>query len=363
MKWTLTDAHGLKDVLIALSKGREVYALEGHENGGFKLSRAEKWLTGFHTLGTYRQTEPLKTLFFPAREFIGRWKGDPVREPLQERIVFGVKNCDLSSLAIFDFVFLHGLAKDPYYAEARDKTILVSTDCSDQLDVCFCTAVGEQPYAEKGYDINIAQTLAGYVIEDGSARGAKLLSTVEHLLEEAGPLLLETLEAQRAGRRQELTDHCLSHGLKPGADYRAAVEDSFESGLWADFAKDCVECGACNYICCTCHCFLLGDGFDSDGTPARTKLWDACLYSEFARTAGGGTPRPLRAERLRNRFDKKFSYFPQVLDRYACDGCGRCTQACIANIDIRDVLRRAVDVASTLHAHTGDHRTDYGRNA
>ena len=219
MKWTLTDAHGLKDVLIALSKGREVYALEGHENGGFKLSRAEKWLTGFHTLGTYRQTEPLKTLFFPAREFIGRWKGDPVREPMRERIIFGVKNCDLSSLAIFDFVFLHGLAKDPYYAEARDKTILVSTDCSDQLDVCFCTAVGEQPYAEKGYDINIAQTLAGYVIEDGSARGAKLLSTVEHLLEEAGPLLLETLEAQRAGRRQELTDHCLSHGLKPGTDY------------------------------------------------------------------------------------------------------------------------------------------------
>jgi formate hydrogenlyase subunit 6/NADH:ubiquinone oxidoreductase subunit I len=138
-------------------------------------------------------------------------------------------------------------------------------------------------------------------------------------------------------------------------DLRAAIEGSFESDLWKDFAKDCVECGACNFICCTCHCFLLADGVDADGRPARTKLWDACLYKGFARTAGGGNPRPLRAERLRNRFDKKFSFFPQVLGRYACDGCGRCTEACIANIDIRDVLRRAVDESDALHAHTGDH--------
>ena len=75
------------------------------------------------------------------------------------------------------------------------------------------------------------------------------------------------------------------HGLKPGLDLRRAIEDSFESGLWAEFAEDCVECGACNFICCTCHCFLLADGLDEDGTPARTRLWDACLYKAFARTA------------------------------------------------------------------------------
>ena len=58
--------------------------------------------------------------------------------------------------------------------------------------------------------------------------------------------------------------------------------------------------------------FPVGRRHDEDGIPARTKLWDACLYSGFAATAGGGNPRHLRAERLRNRFDKKFSYFPQV---------------------------------------------------
>ena len=78
----------------------------------------------------------------------------------------------------------------------------------------------------------------------------------------------------------------------------------------------------------------------------RNKQWDACLYRDFARTAGGGNPRPRRAERLRNRFDKKFSYFPEVLGRYACDGCGRCTEACIAAIDIRAVLAGALEASS-----------------
>ena len=354
MKWTLLDPHGLEDVLVALSDGREVYAPKGLENGSLTLVKADTWRRGTHTLGDFRPTEPLKALFFPAREFIGRWNSGEAREALPERIVFGVKNCDLSSLAVFDFVFLQGVAKDPYYAEAREKTILVSTDCSGQADSCFCPAVGEQPFAFGGFDINIAGTLEGWVIEDGSARGSKLLRAVEHMLEPAGTELLEELEQQRSVRRDELAEQCRAHGLEPGADLQAAVEGAFESGLWGEFAESCVECGACNFICCTCHCFLLADGLDATGQAARTKFWDACLYNGFARTAGGGTPRPFRAERLRNRFDKKFSFFPQVLGRYACDGCGRCTEACIAKIDIRDVLRRAINDSTALHADTGN---------
>jgi formate hydrogenlyase subunit 6/NADH:ubiquinone oxidoreductase subunit I len=354
MKWTLVDSSGLEDVLVSLAKGRDVFALESLENGSYSLRQTSAWDSERHTLGAYRQTDPLKALFFPAREFIGRWPGSPARVsgPMRERIVFGVKNCDLSSLGVFDFVFLQGVCEDPYYASAREKTILVSADCSGQMDVCFCPAVGEQPFAETGFDINIASTPDGYVIETGTVRGGRLLKTVEHLLEPASLNLLEVLAQQRLRRYRELEAHCEAHGLKPGTDLRAAVEGSFESGLWQDFAADCVECGACNFICCTCHCFLLADGEDNDGVPARSKLWDACLYSAFARTAGGGNPRPLRAERLRNRFDKKFSFFPQVLGRYACDGCGRCTEACIAQIDIRDVLRRAVDESDAIHAHS-----------
>ncbi len=358
MMWTLVDSSGLDDFLALLANGRDVFALQSQDNGSYSLSRASAWDSQRHTLAAYRQTEPLKVLFFPAREFVGRWQGTSERQPMAQRIVFGVKNCDLSSLAIFDHVFLHGVCQDPYYAEARAKTLIVSADCSSHLDVCFCPAVGEQPYAEKGFDINIATTPDGAVIESGSARGEKALRVVQGLLQPAGSELLETLKQQRARRLKALVKHSEDFGLRRGLDLQAAVEGAFESELWQDFAKDCVECGACNFICCTCHCFLLADGVDADGGAARSKLWDACLYSGFAATAGGGNPRPLRAERLRNRFDKKFSYFPQVIGRYACDGCGRCTEACIANIDIRDVLRRAVDECDAIPAHSSDHRAD-----
>jgi len=356
MKWAIAETYGLDDVLMALAEGRAVFALTGDGQGRYRLEQALAWEPNRHTLGAFRSTEPLKSLFFPQREFLGPLSDDaPVREQGGERIVFGVKNCDLSALSIFDHVFLNGGCQDPFYVEARAKTVLVSSDCTGFLDVCFCPAVGEQPFAQAGFDINISSTPMGHLLETGSERGASVLQQAERYLQPAGPELLAAVEEQRAAKHRALVDHAAAHGLKSGLDLREAVEGAFESDLWTRIAADCVECGACNFICCTCHCFLLADGVDADGKPARTKQWDACLFKNFAVTAGGHNPRALRGERLRNRFDKKFSYFPQVLGRYACDGCGRCSEACIANIDIRDVLRRAADEAgTTLHAHTGD---------
>lgn len=358
MNWTISVSSSLDEVLALIANERQVYALKDLENGHYQFSKSSEWRPGYHTLGDFRQIEPLKALFFPAREFIGRWHDPSDRQTLPNRVVFGVKNCDLSSLAIFDQVFLNGVCPDPYYKEARENTLLVSSDCASHLNVCFCTAVGEQPFAEHGFDINIAQIPGTCIIEEGSERGAQLLQSVKQYLEPATADVLEELKKQRTLRYEEMVEHSKRHGLKPATDFRTAIETTFNSDLWKDFAEDCVECGACNFICCTCHCFLLADGHDKDGTAARTKLWDACLYSGFAATAGGGNPRHLRAERLRNRFDKKFSYFPQVMDRYACDGCGRCSEACIADIDIRDVLRRAVDECDALHAHSSDHRAN-----
>ena len=253
MKWTPRDARGLDDVLIALSDGREVYAPVKGEHGSFRLSKSDGWRTGYHTLGDFRQTEPLKTLFFPAREFIGRWNDVSLRVPMPERIVFGVKNCDLSALSVFDHVFLQGVAEDPYYAEARRKTILVSSDCTDHRSVCFCPAVGEQPWAESGFDINISESPEGVLIEDGTRRGRELLESIEELLVAAGQSLLDAVQTRREKHFNILSEASEFHGLKPGVDLQAAVEGAFDDGLWESYAEHCVECGACNFICCTCH--------------------------------------------------------------------------------------------------------------
>jgi sulfhydrogenase subunit beta (sulfur reductase) len=351
----LAEGRTIDDFLAALSRGRQLYALEVGEGGQYHLVRADSWDSDRHTLGAFRPIEPLKSLLFQPREFVGLTLRNAETAPLPERIVIGVKNCDLAGLKIQDHVFLDLQPGDPRYVEAREKTILVTCDCTGCLDVCFCPVVAEQPYAEEGFDINISPlSQQQYLIDAGSQKGEKLLEQVaDYLAPPDGDLLVER-EEQRAAMVQRLVEQAAAHGLRPGMDLAGAIRSAAESSLWEDFAVDCVECGACNFVCCTCHCFLLADGTACGDVPARGKQWDSCLLKNFARVAGGANPRSHRAARLRNRFQKKFNYFPDVLGCYACDGCGRCTEVCTGNIDIRAVLKRAADERESLPADTGN---------
>ncbi|MFO7870336.1 MAG: 4Fe-4S dicluster domain-containing protein [Kiritimatiellia bacterium] len=337
----------LDELMQSLCRGKTVFAPEPEAREDntpeqFHLVRSGKWKPDRHTLAPYRSVEPLKSLVFRPRELVGSSEKSRA-EDMEERIVVGVKNCDLSALKIHDHVFLESDPVDPFYREAREKTILVSCDCTDALNVCFCPAVNQQPHAEEGFDINIAPVEDFFLLESGSERGAKLLEGARELLEDAEDILI----AERDRRREEMTRKVCRQteetGLMCDSDFRKAVSSSMESDLWEDFARDCVECGACSFVCCTCHCFLLVDGKDREKLPARVKNWDSCLTKNFARVAGGANPRSHRAERLYNRFDKKFVFFPAVLGTYACDGCGRCAEACTGKIDIRDVLKTAVE--------------------
>jgi ferredoxin len=124
------------------------------------------------------------------------------------------------------------------------------------------------------------------------------------------------------------------------------ISEAYESPVWREEADRCVECGACNTICPTCHCFLLYDQMLQAGEEMeKLRVWDSCLLKGFARVAGGENPRPELWMRLRNRFEKKFDFFPRTEGIYACTGCGRCIACCPAEIDIREVLRRLVEDA------------------
>jgi hypothetical protein len=309
----------------------------------YHLVRADRWEPGKHTLGAFRPVEPLKSLVFPPREFLGALGGGGGPVVIPERIVIGVKNCDLSALRIHDYVFLKTEPVDPQYAALREKTVLVSCDCTDARASCFCPAVKEQPYAKEGFDINLSPVSDGYLVEAGTPRGEELLKEAGAFLEKADKALIEERDRNREAMTRKVCEQTEAMGLKCDSDLRKAVHDTNEHKLWEEFAADCVECGACNFCCCTCHCFLLADGLSGDRKPSRVKEWDSCLYRNFARVAGGANPRGHRAERLYNRFEKKFDFFPEVLGAYACDGCGRCAEACTGKIDIREVLKRAVD--------------------
>ena len=100
----------------------------------------------------------------------------------------------------------------------------------------------------------------------------------------------------------------------------------------------CVECGGCNFICNTCHCFLLSDTGD-ESKNKKLKLWDSCQYANYSRVAGGANPLKARYQRLRFRFTKKFDFFMDNLGMPACCGCGRCIEVCPGKIDLREVWK------------------------
>jgi ferredoxin len=179
------------------------------------------------------------------------------------------------------------------------------------------------------------------VVEVGSEKGGTVIEEFRAFFVDADEEDVRARDQKRQRLSAEVESFIKKRGTPSTKAIAGTVAKNYTSQLWKDFYSTCVECGACNLVCPTCHCFLLFDE-KGRGTPVRFMEWDACLYKRFARVAGGANPRKRLWERLRNRFEKKFDFFPKVLNAYACTGCGRCIAACPGDIDIREVLKGLV---------------------
>ena len=102
----LAEGRTIDGFLAALSRGCQIFTLQKGEGGQYHLVRADSWDTDRHTLGAFRSIEPLKSVLFQPREFLGSTLENAEAKPIGERIVIGVKNCDLAGLKIQDHVFL-----------------------------------------------------------------------------------------------------------------------------------------------------------------------------------------------------------------------------------------------------------------
>ncbi|MBN1418587.1 MAG: 4Fe-4S dicluster domain-containing protein [Planctomycetes bacterium] len=321
-----------------LSRENEVLALRPGEGPSAPIPRFARWPFdggGEPEMGGVRAAEALRFFLLPARERIARG-ADPNARP---RAIVGVKACDLASLPILDSVFRDGHPSDPAYVRAREETILIAADCTTSLETCFCTSLGRSPFPEKGFDWCLTAVGGGCVVEVGSERGAALAEQFASHLKPADPRAIQERNDLRERVTGEIRQRAASFGIPSREEIVERMERARHADFWERHAATCVECGNCNFSCPTCHCFLLsGEGWE------RIRLWDSCLLESFARVAGGGNPRPHLAERLRNRFEKKFWFFPGRTGEVACTGCGRCYEGCLGKIDIRRVLRSVADV-------------------
>jgi len=286
----------------------------------------------------YRTIEPLKTFYLPPKERVALYFSDAEDIKENEKVaVLGVKNCDLFSLKIQDFVFLEGAAKDSFYERRRQNTLLISSDCLNFKEVCFCSAFDIMPYAQEGFDLNMSPLNAGFLVDVGSPKGKEVVSKIPSLFLPATDSQISARQKKREAVLRRLKEHLTPHGIPNKEIIPGVVRKSHDSEIWKERVLACVECAGCNLICDTCHCFLLSDE-ETGALNAKVRVWDACLYANFARVAGGANPMKYRYQRLRNRYFKKFDFFPENINLCACCGCGRCIEVCPAKIDIREVL-------------------------
>jgi len=328
----------LPTVMAGLFEGRAGYGAR-QQDGDWHLCALEPHEV---EVPPHRPVEPLKSLFLRPREDLGTYFGGEKEPQAVARAVVGVTACDLAALGILDWVFLEGEGVDPYYEALRRETLLISVDCSEPRDVCFCTLFGRSPFPEAGFDLNLSRVGGGYLLEEGSQRGSSALDAAGLSLQEASQ---EQLEDRRRGRDAvwaRLEDHVARAGLSLPSDLQDRVLDSRDSRLWQELADKCVECAACNFICPTCHCFLLADVQERQGY-RRFRNWDACLYRAFALEASGVNPRARRAERLHGRLEKKLAFIVSNTGEWGCVGCGRCVEACAGEIDMRETLKELIN--------------------
>lgn len=332
---------GLGALLRAAGGTYDIY-VPVHREGRHVFSRFSGNGTSIDT-GNVRTVDPLKSFFVKPREKVAEDFSPVAPSGLGRPLcIAGAKACDLKGFRIQDYVFDSDDFRDPFYCRARSESFIISSDCADALDTCFCEAFDEKPYPRRDFDLNLSRVDGGYVVETGSDKGSSFIEANPDAFEEASPDQVNARNRRREEVSSKVKQNLAKYQIPGHEELAGSVERHYDGRLWKDEAETCVECGACNTICPTCHCFLLYDQKDASRM-VRFRAWDSCLMKGFARVAGGGNPRHELSERLRNRFEKKFSFFPNVANEYACTGCGRCISACPAKIDIRRVMKRLAE--------------------
>ena len=300
---------------------------------GFAFDRVESWADA--RLDCQRTLLPPKKYLLPPRETLLRYTPGagfaPWSEDLDRRVVlFGVHACDVHGIAILDEVF-GGEYPDPYYRTRRSNLVVVGLDCQPDAR-CYCRAMAADT-VERGFDLFLHDLGDRWLVRVGTARGDDLVLA-------AGALCRDHTAADVAAYKERSVARAAAFPpTVEGRDVPALLELEYDHPLWDELGRRCLACGACTAVCPTCYCHDVVDRPSPLGGEAtRERVWDSCLSSSHAMVAGGESFRSTPAERVRFRFYHKQRGFVAEHGRPGCVGCGRCSVACPAGIDLVEVL-------------------------
>lgn len=287
----------------------------------------------------------VKSVFFPQREVLMSYRAgvvDAVPAVDGNLVVFGARPCDARAMTWMDGVFGGGGREDPYFVERRRGAVVVAVACDEPCASCFCTSVGGSPHGSEGADVLASAASPDAVdgdllLEPVTEKGAAFLAVHAALLAPvpAGAIEARVARGTTAAARMPVLNFT---GVKEKMDA------GFDSPVWEAITRSCLGCGACTYVCPTCHCFDITDEGRGD-RGVRIRTWDGCQYALFTLHASGHNPRSHKVARMRQRLMHKYSYAPETVGAVFCSGCGRCVRSCPVNLDIREMLAALEDMA------------------
>ncbi len=283
-----------------------------------------------------------KGFLFPQTECMLEFENDPgspegliFKEPEAKdapRALFNIRPCDAKAFAVLDLVFEQDPEKpDVYWKDKREKTMLLGLACNHPCPACFCTSVDCGPHNSQGLDILMQDLGDRLILTPVSPRGEGFISDLDHASEKdiklASDLEQKAMEMIKGRVNME--------NIQAGS-----IIDVFEHSAWERLHESCINCGTCTFYCPTCHCFDIQD--ETSGVYGRrVRNWDTCMSPLFTLHASGHNPRGGKLARFRQRFMHKFKYMPfRLKGALGCVGCGRCTQKCPVNIDVRHVVNK-----------------------
>lgn len=268
-------------------------------------------------------TNTVKDFLMPRSERLLSFEKGRIVDSAQAKpeftIIFGIRPCDAAALSIIDRILL---PTDQRYGLRRENSLVVTVACSSCDEACFCTSMGYGPHDSTGSDILLLPSQGSLLVKIVSQKGKTL----------ADQLGFESQEIEDVDCPPQLSRKVNLDGIKQ------VLDRSFDSDVWKYVSMNCISCGACYYMCPTCHCF---DLVDQSGLSRgiRTRIWDCCSFDCFTRMASH-QPRRGKHARYRQRIMHKFSYTVDNIGMTACVGDGRCIRVCPVGVDLTEVLAR-----------------------
>ena len=257
----------------------------------------------------------------------------------------GVRPCELKAIAVQDRVLCGGDHIDTDYARRREQVFIMTVQCTQAGNTCFCVSMQTGPRADKGFDLAVTEIIDAdrheFVIETGSDAGAEMLARVPHR---------PASEADWK-KAQDATQHTaaqMGRQMDTGG-IKELLYRNAEHPRWDEVAARCLACTNCTMVCPTCFCTTVEDTTDLAGdTAERVQRWDSCFNSRYSYIHGGNVRQSTRS-RYRQWLTHKIASWHDQFGSSGCVGCGRCITWCPVGIDITEEVAaiRANDGSST----------------